>query len=71
MLSLTDMWRAADKPQSKEPFAWVRLPGTCEFVEHICAVLRLSQDESIQTLRGNEAGTWAHWQIAMAYAKKE
>lgn len=69
MLSLTDMWRAAGSDPSKRPADWARLPATNEFVAHICDVVGKSHDDIIQTLRGNEAGTWGHWQIAMAYAK--
>lgn len=69
MLSLTDMWRAAGGDDSKRPVDWLRLSTTQEFAGHISAVVGKSHDELIQTLRGNEAGTWAHWQIGLAYAK--
>lgn len=69
MLSLTDMWRAADKPQNQRPVDWLGLASTESFAEHIAAVVGKSHDDIIQTLRGNDAGTWAHWQIGMAYAK--
>lgn len=70
MLSLTDMWRAAGSPQSREPFQWIRSAEAGRFVEFILSNLRISQDEGIQQVRGGtDPGTWAHWQIAMAYAK--
>lgn len=69
MLSLTDMWRAAGGTDSKRPVDWLRLQSTIDFAEHISAVVGKSHDDLIQTLRGTEAGTWAHWQIGMAYAK--
>ena len=71
MLSLTDMWRAAGGADSKRPVDWLRLQSTIDFAEHVSAVVGKSHDDLIQTLRGNDAGTWAHWQIAMAYAMKE
>jgi hypothetical protein len=69
MLSLTDMWRAAGGTDNKRPVDWLRSPSTSEFVEHISGVVGKSHDDLIQTLRGNDAGTWAHWQIGLAYAK--
>jgi hypothetical protein len=68
-LSLTDMWRAAGSDPSKQPAKWREQDGTKTFVSHIACILLVGEDALIQTLRGNEAGTWAHWQIAMAYAK--
>ncbi len=64
LLSLTDMWRAAGSDPGKRPADWTRLPATIEFVSYICDVMGKSHDDVIQTLRGNEAGTWARWQIA-------
>lgn len=69
MLSLTDMWRAAEGTDSQRPYEWLRTDVAEMFVDHISTVTGLARNELIQTLRGNEAGTWAHWQIGMAYAK--
>ena len=69
MLSLTDMWRAAGAEPSQQPAKWREHEGTKDFVSHIASVLLIGEDGCFQTLRGTEAGTWAHWQIAFAYAK--
>ena len=72
MLSLTDMWRAAEGNNSQRPNEWLRLPSSDLFLEHIETTTGLSRSELYQSL--NESGTWntwANWQIAMAYAKKE
>lgn len=69
MLSLTDMWRAAGAEESRRPVDWLRLASTEAFVDHISSIVGKSHDEIIQTVRGTDAGTWAHWQIGMAYAK--
>ena len=69
MLSLTDMWRAAGKPENKDPSQWRKLTSVLEFCDHVSSNMGLSHIELIQAVRGGEeAGTWAHWQIAMAYA---
>lgn len=70
LLSLTDMWRAASGKDSKRPNDWLNLPATKEFISYIESTAEKSGSDLIQAL--NEGGTWntwAHWQIAMAYAK--
>jgi hypothetical protein len=67
MLCLTDMWRAAGSDPSKQPSRWRKLPGSGEFIDHIAAAGRFSPSELFQVSLG--AATWAHWQIAFAYAK--
>lgn len=67
MLSLTDMWKAAGQPETKRPAEWLRQDATKEFIE-IVAASNMGQNH-ISTRRGNNGGTFAHWQIALAYAK--
>lgn len=70
MLSLTDMWRAAGGTDSQRPAKWLEIDATQQFVEYLKSTVRTGDSELIQAL--NESGTWhtwAHWQIAMAYAK--
>lgn len=71
MLSLTDMWRAAGSDPGKQPAKWRDLPSSREFAAHVAnVILRKSEDEVFRVLRGGrQPGTWAHWQVAMAYAK--
>jgi hypothetical protein len=72
MLSLTDMWRAGKADASKRPGEWLRHTATIEFTEHIEAVMGDTHNGLITQERGGREGggsTWAHWQIAMAYAK--
>lgn len=67
MLSLTDMWKAAGGDDAKRPSEWLRQEATKEFVE-IVAASNVGQNH-ISTRRGNNGGTYAHWQIGLAYAK--
>jgi len=69
MLSLKDMWRAAGGEDSKRPSDWLALPATVEFVSYISDMVNAEISGIIQTERGRNGGTWAHWQIGMAYAK--
>jgi hypothetical protein len=68
-LNLTDMWRAAGRPKGREVWKWRELPGCDRFIEHIVAAYNLRLSEVFRTQSGRGGGTWAHWQIGMAYAK--
>lgn len=70
MLSLTDMWRAAGSPGQQTPAKWRVLPTAKSFVEHVSLTIGKSDcDLFITQNGGTDRGTWAHWHIAMAYAK--
>lgn len=86
LVSLTDMWHAADKPEGKlEPRLWAQAPrekisGTSgllsvsggpgyEFIDFVRKNLNVDADYIYKTAKGRYGGTWAHWQIALAYAK--
>jgi hypothetical protein len=67
-LCLTDMWRAAGAADAKRPSDWLALPGTRDFAEYLNA--EKSGIDLVRTQRGGtDPGTWAHWQLGMAYAK--
>ena len=67
-LSLTDMWKAAGSPASKEPFNWERFDGR-GFIEAVAVAHNLSATQVMRKKAGKGGGTWAHWQIGIAYAK--
>lgn len=71
MLSLTNMWNAAGADPSKQPAKWRELPSTKEFAGYIAdVILQKSEDEIFAVTRGGKSpGTWAHWQVAMNYAR--
>lgn len=70
MLCLTDMWKAAGSPSGRAPNDWRVLPHVVEFVEHVAPIAGKSGNELFRVVRGGRApGTWAHWQIGLAYAK--
>lgn len=68
MLSLTDAWKAAGADPSKTPGKWREIEATKAFVAYVRETIP-GADSLIETREGRGGGTWAHWQIAMAYAK--
>lgn len=68
MLSLTDMWRAAGSPANREPFNWERKEGAA-FIEAVTLSHNLPAGQVMEKRQGKGGGTFAHWQIALAYAK--
>jgi hypothetical protein len=66
-LCLTDMWRAAAVAESKRPAEWLRHDATQEFASYLETVG--AAHSLVRTAEGRSGATWAHWQLAMAYAK--
>jgi hypothetical protein len=66
-ISLTDMWRAAASDPSKRPVEWLRSKSATEFIAHV--ELMVGNSHLYETTSGKRGGTFAHWQIALAYAK--
>ncbi|MFD2248953.1 hypothetical protein FHS82_001070 [Pseudochelatococcus lubricantis] len=72
MLSLTDMWKAAGGDKAKQPANWLASAEAQRFIQFLDDVLnpRNSGIELVKAVRGGKSpGTWAHWQIGLAYAK--
>lgn len=67
MLSLTDMWKAAGAPDGHAPSDWLDLVTTKEFIGCVEASLNAG-NPGIIAKRGKGGGTFAHWQIGLAYA---
>jgi hypothetical protein len=66
------MWRASGALENKRPTDWLAAPSAREFVEFIGENVNAEKSgiEIVRTIRGGtNPGTWAHWQVAMAYAK--
>lgn len=68
MLCLTDMWKAAGASRSQNPNNWIRFEGA-SFVEAVALAHNASLARIIETKKGKNGATFAHWQIAIAYAK--
>jgi hypothetical protein len=69
LISLTDLWKASETPIGKhDPRDWKRRAGQ-SFIDAVAEKLNVSTGRIYQTTRGAGGGSWAHWQIALAYAK--
>lgn len=75
-LSLNDIWGLAEKPASKAPSDWKRLPTTRDLISaanqnmgksHIKP--KNTDNSAIYTKRGKGGGTYAHPVLALAYAE--
>lgn len=81
MLNLTDMWRAAGGPAMRRPSFWLRQEQTERFrsFQRSLASLEFNvrhdhikssvPDPFVAVDRGQGGSTWAHWQLALAYAQ--
>lgn len=69
MLSLTDMWKAAGADPSRSPAEWSRSADAQRFIEFIAEMHNMGNSHIIVSKKGKAGGTWAHWQVALAYAK--
>src|SRR4051812_28710929 len=69
---MTDLWRAAGAPNGLRPSNWLRKEGE-SFASFLRDSLDVPQGHIVKTRRiaGATPGgdTWAHWQLALAYAK--
>ena len=68
LVNLTAMWKAAGSEENKSPYRWKRFEGA-KFIKHMTSVLNGSKSPIMKAERGKGGATWAHWQIALAYAK--
>ncbi len=75
-LNLTDEWKAAGSDSSKAPAQWLRSAQAVELKQHLHDVGISHITRSVVPEKGSAkggtdggGGTWAHWHLAMAYAK--
>lgn len=68
-LSLTDMWKAAGGDPSRKPAHWMRSEVARDFIAFVAENLKVAESQLCIVVAGRGGGTWAHWQVAMAYAK--
>jgi hypothetical protein len=84
MLNLHDLWQAAGRPDNQRPADWLLLEETLHTraaasphwsttedplaAAGQAGLCNIDTDGFVTTVRGNQAGTWAHWQLALSYA---
>jgi KilA-N domain len=68
---LTDLWRAAGGDDSKRPAIWLRQDGTQTLIAFLADNITMTTNHSLlfRSKEGRNGATWAHWQLALAYAK--
>ena len=69
-VSLTDMWNASGADDSKRPADW-RASTQARSLEEFLAenVIAGISGNCFSAEKGVNGGTWAHWHLALAYAK--
>jgi hypothetical protein len=68
-VNLTHMWKAADGTMGRRPAEWLRQDDTEKFLESLKKELNGGCGPLLESKPGRYGGTFAHWQIALAYAK--
>jgi len=69
LVSLTDMWKAAGKPATKKVAHWRQIDETADFVASVAEKQKVRPGYLFAVTPGRNGGTFAHWQIALAYGK--
>ena len=69
MFSLTDLWKLAGSPKNQNPNDWIRTDSASELIETVASILNTVSNHIIKTKRGKGGGSYAHKNIALAYAK--
>jgi hypothetical protein len=69
LISLTDMWKASGSEEFQRPYQWVRLVDTEKFIESLEKKFKRGHGTLLKSIKGKYGGTYAHWQLALAYAK--
>lgn len=72
LVSLTDLFKAAQTAGQadgkRDPRRWKLQDGE-QFIAFVCETLNVPQRDIYKATKGKGGGTYAHWQIALAYAK--
>jgi len=66
LICLTDFWKAVGRPKNKSAPQWLRLPQTINFIIRLES--KIGHPQSLVE-KCDESETFAHWQLALAYAK--
>lgn len=69
MLSLTDLHKASGASKGLNPAKWQETEAAKAFIEATAQILNIPIGDIIESKRGKAGGTYAHKQIALAYAK--
>jgi hypothetical protein len=68
-ICLTDMWRASGSVEGKEVWRWAETEQAKQWINFVTDNFNLAKNEVWIVDRGQRGSTWAHWQIALAFAR--
>jgi hypothetical protein len=74
LVSLTDIWIGAGRPENSDPGQWLRSQHAKSFIASLATRLNMQISHIKKTVRGKglarglPAGSYAHWQVALEYA---
>ncbi len=69
LISLTDLWKAAKGSLNQRPVIWSRHDENRNFIHEVAIKEKVTPNHLFKVKPGKGGGTFAHWQIALAYAK--
>ena len=67
-IDVTEMWRSVESPENKKFKDWKRKDGA-SFISDLSKDRKVPVGHLYKFTPGKHGGSWAHWQIAIAYAK--
>lgn len=66
MVSLTDLWKGQGSESRNHPKDWLKTDAVKKLTNELSKV---DNSPLLEVRRGHLGGTYAHWQLALAYAK--
>ncbi len=69
LVNLTDLWKASGAEYNKRPAHWRETDEAQRFINEVSKKENVRVTDLFHITRGRFGGTFAHWQIALAYAK--
>lgn len=68
-ICLTDLWILSGSDKNRSPYRWQKLDQTIGFCEGVSGLLKVDLKSLFTKTKGRSGKTYAHPQIALAYAK--
>ena len=75
MINATEMWKSVNGNKNNQPYEFLRLPSTIEFINALKSMPEFSRFTLVLTIKGNHSdgtrpGTWMYKLLALEYARK-
>ena len=68
-INLNDLWKASGSVANSRPSKWQETEAAKAFIDATCQILNVAKNDIMISKSGKGGGTYAHKQIALAYAK--